>query len=66
LDMAEIGPGIPGRQGLDRRIDNMNEPTREVAAWETRRNAADAKANRRFTMGDARIRLRRLYPSIED
>ena len=64
--MAEIEPGIPGRQCPARRIDNMNEPTREVAAWETKRNAADAKANRRFTMGDARMRLRRLYPSTED
>lgn len=66
LDMAEIELGILGRQCLARRIDNRNELTREVAAWETKRNAANAKANWRFTMDDARIRLRRLYPSIED
>ena len=66
LDMAEIELGILGRQCLARRIDNTNELTREVAAWETKRNAANAKANWRFTMDDARIRLRRLYPSIED
>ena len=66
LDMAEIELGILGRQCLARRIDNMRELTGEVGAWETKRNAANAKANWRFTMDDARIRLRRLYPSIED
>jgi len=66
LDMAEIELGILGRQCLARRIDNRHELTREVAAWETKRNAANVKANWRFTMDDARIRLRRLYPSIED
>ncbi len=66
LDMAEIELGILGRQCLARRIDSMRELTREVGAWETKRNAANAKANWRFTMDNARIRLRRLYPSIED
>ena len=66
LDMAEIELGILGRQCLARRIDSMRELTREVGAWETQRNAANAKANWRFTMDNARIRLRRLYPSIED
>ena len=66
LDMAEIELGVLGRQCLARRIDNMNELTREVAAWQTKRNAANAKANWRFTTDDARIRLRRLYPSIEE
>ena len=65
LDMAEIELGILSRQCLARRIDNMEELKREVAAWEAQRNAANAKANWRFTMGNARIRLRRLYPSID-
>jgi len=66
LDMAEIELGILGRQCLARRIGSMRELTHEVGAWETQRNAANAKANWRFTMDNARIRLRRLYPSIED
>jgi len=66
LDMAEIELSILGRQCLARRIDNVKELTREVAAWETQRNAANAKANWRFTTDNARIRLRRLYPSFED
>jgi len=32
LDMAEIELGHLGRQGLDRRIDNAEQLTREVAA----------------------------------
>lgn len=36
----------------------------EVAAWEKRRNAADAKIDWRFTAEDARIKLKRLYPTI--
>ena len=65
LDMAEIELGILGRQCLDRRIDDVETLTREVAAWEAQRNAAKAKANWRFTTNDARIRLKKLYPSFE-
>ncbi len=65
LDMAEIELGILGRQCLDRRIDHAGTLTREGATWEARRNAAKAKVNWRFTTDDARIKLKRLYPSIE-
>jgi hypothetical protein len=37
-----------------------------VAAWEERRNDARATVNWRFTTDDARIKLKRLYPSIKD
>jgi len=66
LDMAEIELGILGRQCLDRRIDNAKVLTREVAAWEAKRNAAKAKVDWRFTTNDARIRLKKLYPSFEE
>ena len=65
LDMAEIELGILGRQCLDRRIDNAETLAREVKAWEAQRNTAKAKVNWRFTTGDARIRLKKLYPSFE-
>jgi hypothetical protein len=65
LDMAEIELGILGRQCLDRRIDNAEALTQEVAAWEAQRNAAKAKVNWRFTTDDARIRLKKLYPSFD-
>jgi len=65
LDMADIELGILGRQCLDRRIDNAGALTREVAAWEAERNAAKAKVDWRFTTDDARIKLKKLYPSID-
>ena len=65
LDMAEIELGILGRQCLARRIDNVDVLRREVATWKTERNAAGLKVNWQFTTADARIKLRRLYPSFE-
>jgi len=65
LDMAEIELGILGRQCLARRIDNVDALRREVVTWKTERNAAGLKVNWQFTTADARIKLRRLYPSFE-
>jgi hypothetical protein len=65
LDMAEIELGILARQCLSRRIDNMEKLKDEVAAWQITRNTAEAKVNWRFTTEDARIKLKKLYPSIE-
>ena len=65
LDMAEIELGVLGRQCLARRIDNVDALRREVATWTTDRNAAATKVNWQFTTADARIKLRRLYPSFE-
>ena len=65
LDMAEIELGILGRQCLARRIPEMEQLKNEVAAWENSRNNAETKVNWQFTTTDARIKLRRLYPSIE-
>ncbi len=65
LDIAEIELGILARQCLSRRIDNMEQLKDEVAAWQVIRNTAEAKVNWRFTTKDARIKLKRLYPSIE-
>jgi hypothetical protein len=65
LDMAEIELGILGRQCLARRIDNVQALRREAKAWEKARNGAHAKVNWRFRTEDARIKLKRLYPSIE-
>ena len=40
--------------------------TSEVAAWEQARNSNESKIDWRFTTADARIKLKRLYPSIHD
>jgi len=65
LDMAEIELGVLATQCLDRRIGDMETLAREVAAWQACRNSAACKVDWRFTTADARIKLERLYPSIE-
>jgi len=65
LNIAEIELSVLGRQCLDRRIADAECLMREVAAWEDGRNSADAVVNWRFTMADARIKLKHLYPSIQ-
>mgnify|MGYP002642144263 FL=1 len=65
LDMAEIELGVLGRQCLARRIDNIDDLRREAKAWEVTRNSAGTTVNWQFTTADARVKLRRLYPSLE-
>ncbi len=64
--LAEIELGVLSRQCLDRRIPEKELLASEVAAWEERRNERQATVNWRFTTEDARIKLKRLYPSIAD
>lgn len=66
LNRAEIELSVLSRQCLDRRIPDLETLTREVAAWEQARNADPRPVNWRFTTPDARIKLKRLYPSIQD
>ena len=63
--MDEIELGVLGRQRLDRLIGEFEVFKKEVAAWQTERNVSKAKVNWRFTTADARIKLVRLYPSME-
>lgn len=63
LNQAEIEFGVLAEQCLDRRIPDRATLQREVAAWETERNEAGARINWRFTVEDARAKLRRLYPA---
>lgn len=65
LDMAEIELGILGRQCLSRRIENVEGLRREVKSWESVRNAAGTKVDWQFTTADARIKLKKLYPSVD-
>lgn len=64
LNMAEIEFGILQRQCLNRRIPGQETLRDEVAAWQQRRNTEAVEVNWRFTTQDARIKLKRLYPSI--
>ena len=65
LNMAEIELSTLARQCLSRRIGTPEELEREVLAWQQRRNAEAITVNWRFTTADARIKLKRLYPSLE-
>lgn len=64
LNMAEIEFSVPSKQCLDRRIPDQPILTREVSAWVAERNAHQASMDWRFTTEDARIKLKRLYPTI--
>ena len=64
LNMAEIEFGILQRQCLNRRIPDQETLRDQVAAWQQRRNTEAVEVNWRFTTQDARIKLKRLYPSI--
>ena len=64
--MAEIELSVLARQCLDRRIPEKETLKQEVAAWEERRNQGNHSLDWRFTTTDARIKLNRLYLSIQD
>ena len=66
LNMAEIELSVLGRQCLDRRILDKVTLVAEVAAWQHRRNAAGGTVDWRFTTDDARVKLKRLYPSLHE
>ena len=64
LDLAESELSVLSGQCLDRRIPDKQTLIEEVAAWEISRNQSHTKADWRFTTANARIKLKRLYPSL--
>ena len=64
LDMAESELGALTKQCLDRRIPDKKTIIKEIAAWERERNKNKTKADWQFTTADARVKLKRLYPSF--
>jgi hypothetical protein len=65
LNMAETELSALSRQCLDRRIQSKELMEKEVSTWEENRNQTCSRINGRFTTADARIKLKRLYPSFE-
>ena len=63
--MAEIELNVLTGQCLGRRIDNIEDVTREVSAWQKYRNNRNATVNWQFSAEDARIKLSRLYPTLD-
>jgi hypothetical protein len=65
LNMAEIEFNVLIRQCLNRRIGDINEARAEVQAWKDNRNNAQSQIDWRFTSENARIKLKRLYPTLQ-
>lgn len=66
LNMAEIELHVLNGQCLNRHINSMKKIKEQVRAWQKQRNNKSRKINWQFTNKDARIKLKRLYPSIHD
>src|SRR5689334_17196498 len=65
LNIAEIELSILARQCLSDRFPTLEELRTRVSIWQAERNQAKVSINWRFTTADARIKLKRLYPSLE-
>ena len=63
--MAEIELGVLARQCLDRRIPGPEILEQETRAWQDQRNCDSIRVDWRFTTQDVRVKLKSLYPSIQ-
>lgn len=66
LNMAEIELHVLMSQCLNRRIGKIEEMKSEVDAWQQERNNKEAKINWQFTNDKARVKLKKLYPTVLD
>lgn len=66
LNMAEIELSVLSKQCLDERMEDKQTLAKAVAAWQTSRNRTKLGVDWRFTTADARIKLKRLYPSVHE
>jgi hypothetical protein len=66
LNVAEIELSVLARQCLDRRVPDFGTLEAEIVAWHDARDRAGGSVDWRFTTDDARIKLKRLYPAIQE
>ena len=66
LNVAEVELSVMIRQCLNRRIASLKVLRDEVAAWQASRDRIQAKVNWQFTTDDARVNLKRLYPTFDE
>lgn len=66
LNIAECELSVLKRQCLRARMTDLETVTRAVAAWQKRRNHQQVTIDWRFTAADARIKLKRLYPVVNE
>ena len=62
LNIAEIELSVLAQQGLAHNIATLEELCRQVQSWQNHRNQCVGTVNWQFRTGDARIKLKRLYP----
>jgi len=43
----------------------LEEVRAETSAWQSRRNNAQSRVDWQFTCNDARVKLKRFYPTLE-
>jgi hypothetical protein len=64
LNVAECELSVLNRCGLKNRIENAEALKAEVSAWVSYRNANQKSIDWQFTTKDARIKLKKLYPTV--
>jgi hypothetical protein len=64
--MAEIELHVLNGQCLNRHIATMDKIKEEFKTWQDNRNNRNSKINLQFTNAEARVKLKRLYPSLHD
>jgi hypothetical protein len=65
LHMAEITLSLVARQCVSARIASKEEAKERIMMWQYERNQSKMTINWRFTIEDARMKLKRFYPVIE-
>jgi len=66
LNIAEVEISVMSRQCLAERMGSIERLESEVLAWAEKRNGKEVKVDWRFTTADARIKLKKLYPSLQE
>jgi DDE superfamily endonuclease len=64
LNMAEIELSVLARD-LPERVGTRAALEQRIAAWQQYRNRRGVKADWQFTTAEARLKLRKLYPTVE-
>ena len=65
LNVAEVELNVMIRQCLNRRIASLETLRDEVAAWQASCDCAKGPVNWQCTTDDARVELKRLYPTLD-
>lgn len=62
--MAEIELSVLAKQCLTEHVTSMADLETDIQVWVSGRNDRKNTVNWRFTTDDARVKLKKLYPSV--